>query len=59
MLANAESWFKDADKEVEILKTQIKETSWENAEGERSEVDISALIEKMQKDYLEPQQKKI
>ena len=53
MLGNAEAWFKDADKEVEILKTQIKETSWENAEGERNEVDITAFIEKMEKDYLE------
>ena len=53
MLANAEAWFNDADKEVEILKTQIKETSWENADGERNEVDVSSLIEKMEKDYLE------
>ena len=53
MLGNAEAWFKDADKEVEILKTQIKETSWENADGERNEVDISTFIEKMEDDYLE------
>jgi|TARA_R110000851_G_scaffold264464_3_gene417016 hypothetical protein len=53
MLGNAEGWFKDADKEVEILKTQIKETSWENAEGGRNEVDISSFIEKMETDYLE------
>ena len=53
MLGNAEAWFKDADKEVEILKTQIKETSWENAAGERNDVDITTFIEKMEKDYLE------
>jgi len=53
MLGNAEAWFRDADKEVEILKTQVKETSWENAQGERNEVDITLFIEKMEKDYLE------
>jgi len=51
MKSNAEAWFKDSDKEVEILKTQVKETTWENAEGERGEVDISAFIEKMEADY--------
>ena len=53
MLANAESWFKDADKEVEILKTQVKETVWGNADGERGEVDTTAFIEIMEKDYSE------
>ena len=53
MLANAESWFKDADKEVEILKTQIKETIWGNAQGETETMDTSAFIEKMEKDYEE------
>lgn len=53
ILQNSESWFLDADKEVEILKTQIKETSWENADGERNEVDISSFVEKMENDYLE------
>ena len=57
MLANAESWFKDADKEVEILKTQIKETIWGNAQGEQGTVDTSAFIEKMEKDYLELKEK--
>ena len=51
LLANAESWFKDADKEVEILKTQVKETVWGNAQGESETVDVSAFIEKMEKDY--------
>ena len=52
MSSNAESWFKDSDKEVEILKTQVKETSWENAEGDRGEVDITSFITKMEADYL-------
>ena len=51
MRANAESWFKDCDKEVEILKTQMKETVWENADGERGEVDISQMVKIIDKDY--------
>ena len=51
MRANAESWFKDCDKEVEILKTQMKETVWENADGERGEIDISQMVKKIDKDY--------
>lgn len=51
MLSNAESWFKDTDKEVEIVKQQMKETTWENAEGERNEVDISSFINKIENDY--------
>jgi hypothetical protein len=52
MQSNAEAWFKDSDKEVEILKTQVKETAWENADGDRGEVDITSFIEKMENDYL-------
>ena len=51
MKANAESWFKDCDKEVEILKTQMKETVWENADGKKGEIDISEMIKKIDKDY--------
>ena len=51
MKTNAESWFKDCDKEVEILKTQMKETVWENADGERGEIDISEMVKKIDKDY--------
>ena len=51
MLSNADAWFKDADKEVDILKQSVKETVWGNADGERGEVDISSFIEKMEKDY--------
>ena len=52
MLSNAEGWFRDADKEVEILKTQIIEKVWENADGEKGEVDITQFIERMESDYL-------
>ena len=52
MLENAEGWFKDADKEVEILKNQIVKT-WQNADGKYEEADMSSFLEKMEKDYLE------
>ena len=51
MSANAESWFRDTDKEVEILKTQMKETVWQNAQGETGEIDISEMVKKIDKDY--------
>jgi hypothetical protein len=51
MKSNAEAWFKDTDKEVEILKTQMKETVWENADGDRGEIDISEMVKKIDKDY--------
>tara|TARA_Y100000593_G_scaffold63566_1_gene117470 strand:- start:1831 stop:2460 length:630 start_codon:yes stop_codon:yes gene_type:complete len=50
---NIEGWIKDADKEVEILKTQIKETVWGNADGDFGEVDVTSFIERMEKDYEE------
>tara|TARA_R110000796_G_scaffold104607_1_gene214495 strand:+ start:171 stop:794 length:624 start_codon:yes stop_codon:yes gene_type:complete len=50
MLANAESWFKDADKEVDVLKKQIVRT-WQNADGEYGEADMSSFLEKMEEDY--------
>tara|TARA_A100001515_G_C4520571_1_gene193357 strand:- start:242 stop:784 length:543 start_codon:yes stop_codon:yes gene_type:complete len=50
MLNNAESWFKDADKEVEILKNQIVKT-WQNADGEYGEADMSSFLAKMEEDY--------
>jgi hypothetical protein len=52
MKANAESWFKDADKEVEILKNQIVKT-WQNADGEFGEADMTSFLEKMENDYNE------
>jgi len=51
MSANAESWFKDTDKEVEVLKQSMKETVWGNADGDFGEVDISAQIERIETDY--------
>jgi hypothetical protein len=51
MSANAESWFKDTDKEVEILKQTMKETVWGNADGEFGEVDISAQVDRIETDY--------
>ena len=52
MAANMESWFKDADKEVEVLKDQIVRT-WQNADGKYGEADMSSFLEKMEEDYLE------
>ena len=51
MLLNAESWFKDADKEVEILKTTLKDVVWENADGKSGEIDRSNWLKKIDKDY--------
>jgi hypothetical protein len=52
MLDNAEAWFKDTDKEFEVLKASTIETLWANAEGDSKEADISAFIEKMENDYV-------
>ena len=51
-LRGSESWFNDADKEVEVLKNQIVKT-WQNADGEYGEADMSNFLEKMEKDYIE------
>ena len=51
MAANAESWFQDTDKEVEILKDSMKEVVWGNADGELGEVDISSQVERVETDY--------
>ena len=51
MSANAEAWFKDTDKEVEVLKNSVKETVWGNADGEHGEVDISSTIKRIETDY--------
>ena len=51
MAANAESWFRDTDKEVEILKTQTKETYYQNADGKIGEMDISSFVKKIDTDY--------
>ena len=51
MLSNAESWITDTDKEVEELKKVVTETYWQNADGKSEDIDITAFIEKMTKDY--------
>jgi len=51
MKSNAEAWFRDTDKEVEIIKTQAKETLWQNADGDRGEVDMSVMLDKIEQDY--------
>ena len=51
MSANAESWFRDTDKEVEVLKQSMKETVWGNADGEYGEVDITEQINRIETDY--------
>ena len=51
MKANAESWFKDTDKEVEMIKKQAKETLWQNADGDSGQIDFSELNKKIEKDY--------
>tara|TARA_R110002012_G_scaffold49273_1_gene127517 strand:+ start:1320 stop:1967 length:648 start_codon:yes stop_codon:yes gene_type:complete len=51
MSQNAEAWFADTDKEVEILKAQTKETYYQNADGKFGEMDISTFIKKIDNDY--------
>ena len=51
MLVNAEGWFKDADKEVETLKSTLKDVVWENADGDSGEIDRSNWLKKIDKDY--------
>ena len=50
MESNAEAWFKDADKEVEILKNHIVKT-WQNADGDYEEADMASFLERMENDY--------
>ena len=51
MLANAEGWFKDADKEVDVLKSTLKDVVWENADGNVGEIDRSKWLKKIDDDY--------
>ena len=37
--------------EVEVLKNQVKETIWGNADGETGTVDTTEFVKKMEKDY--------
>lgn len=51
MLANAEAWLADADKEVEILRESLKVQFIQNAEGGLEEWDQTAFLEKFDTDY--------
>lgn len=53
MSDNAEAWFRDCDIEVDILKDQVKEAYWHNADGRSDDIDITQFVERMQKDYKE------
>jgi hypothetical protein len=53
MLANAEAWLADTDKEVEILRNSLKVQFTQNADGGLEEWDQSAFFEKFDKDYQE------
>jgi len=51
MLANAESWFKDTDLEVDLVRKSLKLQFVQNADGELAEYDQSAFFEKFDNDY--------
>ena len=51
MLANAEAWLVDADKEVAILRESLKVEFVQNAEGGLEEWDQTAFLEKFDNDY--------
>ena len=51
MLANAESWIRDTDKEVDELKNVVTETYWQNADGKTEEINITSFIKKIDTDY--------
>jgi len=51
MLSNASGWFKDADKEVAILKSTLKDIVWENADGRVGEIDRTEWLKRIDKDY--------
>jgi hypothetical protein len=51
MLANAQSWMRDTDKEIEELKTAVTETYWQNADGKTEEIDITEFIKRIDNDY--------
>ena len=51
MLANAESWFKDADHDVALLRKSIKLQYVQNADGNLEDWDMTAFLEKFDTDY--------
>ncbi len=53
MLANAEGWLKDADKEVEVLRESMKLQFVQGADGKMENWDQTAFFEKFDNDYKE------
>ena len=53
MLANAEAWLADTDKEVEILRNSLKVQFTQNADGGLEEWDQSSFFGKFDNDYQE------
>ena len=51
LAANAESWFKDTDKEVEMVRNSLKLQFVQNADGDLAEYDQTAFFEKFDSDY--------
>jgi hypothetical protein len=51
MLANAEGWLKDADREVEILRESLKLQFVQDADGGVENWDQTQFFEKFDKDY--------
>ena len=51
MLANAEAWLADTDKEVAILRESLKVQFIQNAEGGLEEWDQTSFLEKFDTDY--------
>ena len=59
MLANAEAWFTDADKEVALLREALKLQFVQNADGRVEEWDQSVFFEKFDNDYKQLKEKVI
>jgi hypothetical protein len=53
MKANAEAWFKDADKEVAMLREALKMQFVQNADGKLEDWDMTSFLEKFDTDYKE------
>ena len=51
MLANAEAWLHDADREVATLREALKVQFVQNADGVLEEWDQTAFFEKFDADY--------
>ena len=51
MLANAEAWFRDTDKEVALLREAVRLQFVQNADGRLEDWDQTAFLEKFDQDY--------